>query len=226
MFDAVTASLHGRHVVPCGRDHGRPAALRGGGRRQGPARAKVQRFDGATGCFSRAFHTLATAPQITIAAVSGYALGGGCELALAADFRFAGRSAKFGLPGDHTRHHAGLGGTQRLPRIVGLARAKELILSGRMVGADEALAIGLADRVLEDADLLDAAVEEALRYARGPLALRHAKRAVDAALDLPVEAGLELEAELIAKCFASEDGQRGLRGFVDKGPRKTSFLGR
>jgi enoyl-CoA hydratase/carnithine racemase len=80
--------------------------------------------------------------------------------------------------------------------------------------------------VLEDADLLEAAVEEALRYARGPLALRHAKQAVDAALDLPVEAGLELEADLITRCFASEDGQRGLRSFVDEGPRKASFAGR
>jgi enoyl-CoA hydratase/carnithine racemase len=118
--------------------------------------------------------------------VSGYALGSGCELALAADFRFAGRSAKFGLSEITPGIMPGSGGTQRLPRIVGPARAKELILSGRMVAADEALAIGLADRVLADADLLNVAVEEALRYARGPLALWHAKRAVDAALDLPV----------------------------------------
>jgi enoyl-CoA hydratase/carnithine racemase len=185
-----------------------------------------ERFGERNQVLQRAFHALATAPQITIAAVSGYALGGGCELALAADFRFAGRSAMFGLPEITLGIMPGSGGTQRLPRVVGPARAKELILSGRMVAADEALAIGLANRVVEDADLLDAAVEEALRYARGPLALRHAKRAVDAALDLPVEAGLELEADLIARCFASADGQRGLRGFVDKGPGKASFLGR
>jgi enoyl-CoA hydratase/carnithine racemase len=99
-------------------------------------------------------------------------------------------------------------------------------LSGRTVAADEALAIGLVDRVVEDAGLLDAAVAEALGYARGPLALRHAKQAVDAALELPVEAGLALEADLITRCFASEDGQRGLRGFVEEGPRKATFLGR
>ena len=101
-----------------------------------------------------------------------------------------------------------------------------MILSGRTIAADEALAIGLVDRVAEDAGLLDAAVEEGLRYARGPLALRYAKQAVSAALDLPVEAGLALEADLITRCFASEDGQRGLRSFVDEGPRKATFLGR
>ena len=225
-FAAVTASLHGSTLYR--------AVVITGGQRHFAAGADVkgllelspERFDERNRVLQRAFHTLATAPQITIAAVSGYALGGGCELALAADFRFAGRSAKFGLPEITLGIMPGSGGTQRLPRIVGPARAKELILSGRMVAADEALAIGLADRVLEDADLLDAAVEEALRYARGPLALQHAKRAVDAALDLPVEAGLELEADLITRCFASEDGQRGLRAFVDKGPRKASFLGR
>jgi enoyl-CoA hydratase/carnithine racemase len=163
---------------------------------------------------------------VTIAAVSGYALGGGCELALAADFRFAGRSAVFGLPEITLGIIPGSGGTQRLPRVVGPARAKELILSGRTVTADEALAIGLADRVVDDAGLLDAAVAEGLRYARGPLALRHAKQAVDAALDLPVGTGLELEADLITRCFASEDGQLGLRSFVDNGPRKAAFRGR
>jgi enoyl-CoA hydratase/carnithine racemase len=132
----------------------------------------------------------------------------------------------FGLPEVTLGIMPGSGGTQRLPRLVGPGRAKELILSGRMVTADEALAIGLVDRVLEDAGVLDAAVTKALGYARGPLALRHAKRAVDAALDLPVEAGLALEADLITRCFASEDGRRGLRSFVDDGPGKAAFLGR
>jgi enoyl-CoA hydratase/carnithine racemase len=150
----------------------------------------------------------------------------GCELALAADFRFAGRSAVFGLPEITLGIIPGSGGTQRLPRIVGPGRAKEMILSGRTVAADEALAIGLVDQVLDDTVLLDTAVEAGLRYARGPLALRHAKRAVDAALDRPVEDGLALEADLITRCFGSEDGQRGLRSFVDQGPRKATFLGR
>ncbi len=174
----------------------------------------------------QAFDHLARAPQVTIAAVNGYALGGGCELALAADFRFAGHGAIFGLPEITLGIMPGSGGTQRLPRLVGAARAKELILSGRLVRADEALAIGLADRVLDDADVLDAAIAQGLAYARGPLALRYAKQAVDAAAELPVAAGLALEADLIATCFASEDGQRGLRGFVADGPRKATFEGR
>jgi enoyl-CoA hydratase/carnithine racemase len=173
-----------------------------------------------------AFQALATAPQVTIAAVSGYALGGGCELALAADFRIAGRSAVFGLPEITLGIIPGSGGTQRLPRVIGPARAKQLILSGRTVAADEALAIGLVDRVVDDDALLEAAVHDGLRYARGPLAQRLAKQAVDAACDLPVEEGLALEADLITRCFASEDGQRGLRSFVEEGPRKATFLGR
>ena len=226
LFADVAASLHGDTLYR--------AVVISGGPRHFAAGADVKEMlgldPGQFGTRNRvlqgAFHALATAPQVTIAAVSGYALGGGCELALAADFRFAGRSALFGLPEITLGIMPGSGGTQRLPRIVGPGRAKEMILSGRTVAADEALAIGLADRLAEDADLLDAAVEAGLRYARGPLALRHAKRAVDAALDLRVEDGLALEADLITRCFASEDGQHGLRSFVDQGPRKATFLGR
>ena len=226
LFADVTASLQG--------DTFYRAVVITGGPRHFAAGADVKemlgldpaQFGARNRVLQGAFHALATAPQVTIAAVSGYALGGGCELALAADFRFAGRSAVFGLPEITLGIIPGSGGTQRLPRIVGPARAKEMILSGRTVPADEALAIGLVDRVLDDAVLLDTAVEAGLRYARGPLALHHAKRAVDAALDLPVEDGLALEADLITRCFASEDGQRGLRSFVDQGPRKATFLGR
>ncbi len=226
LFAAVTASLHGDTVYRAIVITGGQKHFAAGADVKGLLELSPERFDARNRVLQKAFHALATAPQITIAAVSGYALGGGCELALAADFRFAGRSAVFGLPEITLGIMPGSGGTQRLPRIVGPGRAKELILSGRMVAADEALAIGLADRVVEDADLLDAAVAEALSYARGPLALCHAKRAIDAALDLPVEAGLELEADLVTRCFASEDGQRGLRSFVDEGPRKATFLGR
>jgi enoyl-CoA hydratase/carnithine racemase len=226
LLAAVTASLHGDTLYR--------AVVITGGSRHFAAGADVKEMLGLDpaqfGMRNRvlqgAFHALATAPQVTIAAVSGYALGGGCELALAADFRFAGRSAVFGLPEITLGIIPGSGGTQRLPRVVGPARAKEMILSGRTVAADEALAIGLVDQVLDDAALLEVAVEAGLRYARGPLALRHAKRAVDAALDLPVEDGLALEADLITRCFGSEDGQRGLRSFVDQGPRKATFLGR
>jgi enoyl-CoA hydratase/carnithine racemase len=226
LFAAVTASLHDSTLYRAVVITGGPRQFAAGADVKGLLELSPERFGERNRVLQGAFHALATAPQITIAAVSGYALGGGCELALAADFRFAGRSAVFGLPEITLGIMPGSGGTQRLPRIVGPARAKDLILSGRLVTADEALAIGLADRVVEDADLLDAAVAEALRYARGPLALRHAKRAVDAALDLPIEAGLELEADLITRCFTSEDGQRGLRSFVEEGPRKATFHGR
>jgi enoyl-CoA hydratase/carnithine racemase len=174
----------------------------------------------------QAFHAVATAPQITIAAVNGYALGGGCELALAADFRIAGRSAVFGLPEVTLGIMPGSGGTQRLGRIVGLARAKDLILSGRLLPAEEALRIGLVDRVVDDADVFEAAVEQALVYARGPLALRYAKQAINASFDLPIDTGLALEADLIATCFASDDARHGLRSFVEQGPRRATFQGR
>ena len=174
----------------------------------------------------RAFHGIATAPQVTVAAVTGHALGGGCELALAADFRIAGHSAVLGLPEITLGIMPGSGGTQRLPRVVGLPRAKDLILSGRLVPAEEALQIGLVDRVVDDAEVLDVAVERALTYTRGPLALKHAKQAIEAAFELPVEEGLQLEAELITTCFESEDGRHGLRSFAEDGPRKARFQGR
>ncbi len=186
----------------------------------------AEAFDRRNRVLQNAFQLLATAPQITIAAIRGYALGGGCELALAADFRIAGEGATLGLPEITLGIMPGSGGTQRLSRTVGLARAKDLILSGRFVAADEALRIGLVDQVIPDTDVLDVAIERALEYARGPIALRHAKQAIDGGFDLPMEQGLTLEADLITRCFASEDGQHGLRSFLDDGPRKATFHGR
>jgi len=226
LFDAVASALHGDTLYRAVVITGGPRHFAAGADVKEMLDLSPEQFGARNRVLQRAFHALATAPQVTIAAVRGYALGGGCELALAADFRLAGRSAVFGLPEITLGIMPGSGGTQRLPRLVGLGRARELILSGRTVAADEALAIGLVDLVVDDADLLDAAVEEGLRYARGPLALRHAKQAVNAALELPVEDGLALEADLITRCFASEDGQRGLRSFVADGPRKATFLGR
>jgi len=226
LFAGVTASLHGNTLYRAVVITGGPKHFAAGADVKEMLGLDPAQFGMRNRVLQGAFHELATAPQVTIAAVSGYALGGGCELALAADFRLAGRLAVFGLPEITLGIIPGSGGTQRLPRIVGPARAKEMILSGRTVAADEALAIGLVDQVLDDTVLLDTAVEAGLRYARGPLALRHAKRAVDAALDLPVEDGLALEADLITQCFGSEDGQRGLRSFVEQGARKATFLGR
>ena len=226
LFEAVTASLHASTVYRAVVITGGPRHFAAGADVKAMLGLSPDQFGARNRVLQRAFHALATAPQITIAAVNGYALGGGCELALAADFRFAGRSAVFGLPEVTLGIMPGSGGTQRLPRVVGPARARDMILTGRSVGADEALAIGLADRVLDDADVLDAAVAAGLGYARGPLALRYAKRALDAAASLPLEEGLAVEADLITRCFASEDGQRGLRSFVEEGPRKAVFRGR
>ncbi|GIF25535.1 enoyl-CoA hydratase/carnithine racemase [Actinoplanes tereljensis] len=226
MWDDLAAVAAGLH------DDGSPyrAVVLTGGPRHFAAGADVTElidlspadFDRRNRVLQGAFQALATAPQITVAAIDGYALGGGCELALAADFRIAGRSAVFGLPEITLGIIPGSGGTQRLRRAVGAARAKDLILTGRPVPADEALAIGLVDRVVDDA--FGAAVEQGLGFARGPLALRYAKQAIDA--DLPIEAGLALEADLIATCFASADARAGLRSFVANGPRRATFQGR
>lgn len=182
-------------------------------------------FDVRNHVLQQAFHAIATAPQITVAAINGYALGGGCELALAADFRIAGRGAVLGLPEITLGIIPGSGGTQRLSRTIGIAAAKDLILSGRHVTAEEALRIGLVDQLAEDGEVFDAAVEKALTFARGPLALRYAKRAIDAGYDLPIADGLALEARLIGRAFASDDARHGLRSFVEDGPRRATFRG-
>ncbi|MFE5027440.1 enoyl-CoA hydratase/isomerase family protein [Streptomyces sp. NPDC056656] len=173
-------------------------------------------FDRRNRVLQAAFQRIAEAPQIVVAAINGYALGGGCELALAADFRVAGEGAVLGLPEITLGIMPGSGGTQRLARAVGAARAKGLVLTGRQVRAPEAVEIGLVDEVVPDGEVFDAAVRRALAFARGPFALRHAKRALDAALELPLAQGLALEADLIADCFRSADGQRGMAAFVAK----------
>jgi len=225
LFEAATTALHASRLYRAVVITGGPRHFAAGADIKAMVGLAPEQLGARNKILQRAFHALATAPQVTIAAVNGYALGGGCELALAADFRFSGRSAVFGLPEITLGIMPGSGGTQRLPRVVGPARAKDLILTGRRVKADEALAIGLADRVLEDDKVLDAAIAEALAFARGPAALRHAKQALQAALELPIEAGLALEADLITQCFATEDGQNGLRSFVADGPGKATFQG-
>lgn len=189
-------------------------------------RLDAQEFHARNLILQHAFHTLAQAPQISIAAVNGYALGGGCELALAADFRIAGQSTVFGLPEVTLGIMPGSGGTQRLGRLIGISRAKDLILTGRFVRSADALRFGLVDRVVSDDQVFELAVEQAMTFARGPYSLRLAKRAIDESYDLPIDDGLRREADLITESFASEDGQHGLRSFVEHGPRKATFLGR
>lgn len=163
-------------------------------------------------------------PQVTIAAIEGYALGGGCEIVLAADFRFAAENVVLGLPEVRLGLLPGAGGTQRLGRLVGLARAKNLILTGRRVEADEALAMGLVDRVVADPHA--AAIEAAALFARGPYSLRLAKEAVNAAADLSLAEGLQLERALVAESFASEDVRIGLQAFVENRTGDAPFTGR
>ena len=173
-----------------------------------------------------AFTAIAQLPQPVIAAITGYALGGGLELALCADFRILGESAKVGQPEIQLGVIPGGGGTQRLPRLIGPSRAKDLIFTGRFVGAEEALAIGLADRVVPDADVLAAAREMASRFVSGPaLALRAAKQAIDQGLDVDLASGLQLERLQFAALFATEDQKAGMRSFVENGPGKATFTG-
>ncbi|HEY1331376.1 MAG TPA: enoyl-CoA hydratase-related protein [Actinomycetota bacterium] len=171
------------------------------------------------------FDSVARLPKVTIAAITGYALGGGLELAMCADLRFAADDARLGQPEILLGVIPGAGGTQRLPRLVGPARAKDLVFSGRHIPAAEAAAIGLVDRVLPAADVYPHAVEEARRYAKGPReALRAAKEAIDHAGDLALAAGIAYEVERFAKLFDTQDQKEGMRAFIEKRP--PSFTGR
>jgi enoyl-CoA hydratase/carnithine racemase len=179
------------------------------------------------GPLSSAFDAIAQIPKPVVAAVTGYALGGGCELALTADFRVCGDNAKLGQPEILLGIIPGAGGTQRLPRLVGPAKAKDIIYTGRFVDAEEALAIGLVDRVVPPDDVYEAAVAMAARYAAGPaVALRAAKAAIDGGLDGDLATGLRLESYLFAALFATEDRAIGMMSFVESGPGKAKFVGR
>jgi enoyl-CoA hydratase/carnithine racemase len=173
--------------------------------------------------FRAAFAGVLALPQPVIAAVHGYALGGGCELALCADFRVAGESAKLGQPEITLGIIPGAGGTQRLPKVVGRSRARELIFSGRIVPAEEALAIGLVDRLEPDPHA--AAVEQAARLTRGPtLALAAAKEALNAADLGDLRTGLGVERDVFVGLFDTRDQEEGMRAFLEK--RDPTFEGR
>jgi enoyl-CoA hydratase/carnithine racemase len=173
-----------------------------------------------------AFTAVAEIPKPVVAAITGYALGGGLELALCADFRVCGESAKLGQPEILLGIIPGAGGTQRLPRLIGPARAKNLIFTGRMVDAAEALRIGLVDEVVPDAEVYTAATRLAARFATGPAqALRAAKHAIDAGLEVGLDTGLEIERLHFSALFATEDQKIGMHSFIDDGPGKARFLG-
>jgi len=177
--------------------------------------------------FLTTLNAVAAIPRATIAEISGFALGGGCELALACDFRIASDRAKLGQPEILLGIIPGGGGTQRLARLVGPARAKDLVLTGRQIGAEEALAMGLVDEVVP-ADGLTAHVrDKAAALARGPVqAQALAKRAIDEGLDRSLAEGLALEQEVFLASFATDDAATGINSFLEHGPGKAEFRGR
>jgi len=188
------------------------------------AGADIAEFAGRTAMMQREvmtarslFTAIDTFPKPIIAMINGYCLGGGCELALACDLRIASETASFGQPEINLGIIPGGGGTQRLARLIGPARAKDLVMSGRMVGADEALAIGLADRIVPAGEsVYDAAVAMVRPYVNGPAqALRAAKLAIDGGLELDLERGLHWESQLFASLFATDDRREGMTAFLD-----------
>jgi enoyl-CoA hydratase len=210
------------------------ALLVRGGPRAFAAGADVREFldwgqdeaHAAAGVMQAALDGLAALPMVTIAVVSGYALGGGCEIALACDLRFAADNAKMGQPEILLGVIPGIGGTQRLARLVGAGRAKDLVFSGRMVDMAEGPRIGLVDAVHPVDDVLAAATHAATRYAAGPAALALAKRAIDEGLDGTLAEGLRLERELFAAAFATADLRIGVTSFLADGPGVARFTGR
>lgn len=203
-----------------------------GGRRIFAAGADIVELEG-TGAdsvgasFTSALGALANVPRATIAAINGYALGGGLELALACDLRVCAEDSKLGLPEVLLGVIPGGGGTQRLPRLIGSSRAKEIIFSGRQVRAPEALAIGLVNRVVAPDDVLDEAVAWAGELARGAIVAHGlAKAAVDRGLEGSLAEGLGLEQEAFAAVARTEDAVRGLASFAEHGPGRATFVGR
>jgi enoyl-CoA hydratase/carnithine racemase len=204
-----------------------------GGDRLFAAGANIAEFGGPeeavtiTAAFHTALDAVAAIPRFVIAAVSGYALGGGCELALACDYRIASEKAVFGQPEILLGIIPGGGGTQRLARLVGPSRAKELCLTGRQVRAEEALRIGLADEVVAPEELNERARALAAEVARGALVAQSlAKQAIDGGLAVSLADGLAIERRLFAEVFHSEDSRIGVQSFLANGPGKAAFTGR
>ncbi|MFT8871786.1 MAG: enoyl-CoA hydratase-related protein [Sporolactobacillus sp.] len=165
------------------------------------------------------FSQIENLPKVVIAAVNGFALGGGCELAMCADLRFASAKAKFGQPEVNLGILPSFGGTQRLPRLVGKGIAKELIFSTDMIKAEEAYRIGLVNKVFEPEDLMAKSIEFAKKVmSKSPIGVRLAKASINNGLDVDLEAGLKYEAGLFGVCFATEDQKEGMNAFLNKRP--------
>ncbi|MCR5977004.1 enoyl-CoA hydratase/isomerase family protein [Gordonia jinghuaiqii] len=169
---------------------------------------------------------IADIPKPTVAAITGYALGGGLEVALGADRRIAGDNAKLGLPEVLLGLIPGGGGTQRLARLIGPSKAKDLMFTGRFVGAEEALEIGLVDEVVAPDEVYNAALAWAGQFAgAASVALAAVKKAVDQGLGVDLASGLKIEEQLFAPLFATEDRAIGLASFLENGPGKAKFVG-
>ena len=206
--------------------YGGPKVFAAGADIKEMAQASYQDMVARSNALQASFTAVARIPKPTIAAITGYALGGGCELALCCDLRVAGEKTKLGQPEIQLGIIPGAGGTQRLPRLIGPARAKELIYTGRFVSSDEALRIGLVDRVVPDDEVYSAAMDMAEQFARGPAyALRAAKEAIDRGLEVDLETGLEIERVQFAALFATQDRAIGMNSFIENGPGKANFIG-
>ncbi|GAB2667555.1 enoyl-CoA hydratase/isomerase family protein [Kribbella swartbergensis] len=179
-----------------------------------------------SGPLQSSLSAVAAIPKPTVAAITGYALGGGCELALCADYRIAAEDAKLGQPEILLGIIPGAGGTQRLSRLIGPSKAKDLIYTGRFVDAAESLSLGLVDKVVPAASVYQEAVAWASQFSRGAaMALRAAKEAIDAGLGVDLQTGLEIERQQFAALFATEDRGIGMKSFVENGPGKAEFKG-
>ena len=203
-----------------------------GGERIFAAGADISEFGGpaeaqrVANTIHGALDKIAAIPAFVIAAISGYALGGGCELALACDYRIGSSKAVLGQPEILLGIIPGGGGTQRLPRLVGPSRAKEIMVTGRQVKADEALRIGLLDEVVEPEALHERAIGLAAEVARGAtVAAALVKQAVDTGLSVPLDGGLGVEKDLFVEVFRTNDSQRGVKSFLENGPGKAVFEG-
>jgi enoyl-CoA hydratase len=209
------------------------AVVVAGGEKAFAAGADISEFGGQDEAraiaqsFREAFDAVASIPRPVIAAVGGYALGGGCELACACDFRVVGETARLGQPEILLGIIPGAGGTQRLARLIGPSRAKDLIFSGRQVRADEALAMGLADRVVAPAEVEHAALHWASELGKGAVAaMGRAKRVIDGGLGVPLDQGLDMERDAFVDVFSTEDSRTGVQSFILNGPGKAKFSGR
>ena len=176
---------------------------------------------------SKGFGAVSEIPKPTVAAITGYALGGGFEIALSCDRRIAGDNAKVGQPEILLGIIPGGGGTQRLARLIGPSKAKDVIFTGRMYKAEEALALGMVDEVVAPDDVYTRAHAWASQFVNGPTrAIAAAKIAIDRGLDTDLRTGLNLESEMFAALFGTEDQTIGMRSFAENGPGKAQFLGR